>query len=92
MLDALESVCALVLCTSVAVAQDLPDTEEAASASHNSITPDVRGDELKVKIEKGSFVVVPIPISDPTIGTALVVGAAYFYGQNEEQKKHNQRL
>ncbi len=85
-LDALESVCALVLCTSVAIAQDLPDTEEAASALRNSITPDVRGDELKLKIEKGSFVVVPIPISDPTIGTALVVGAAYFYGQTEEQK------
>ena len=85
--DALGSVCAMVVCTSVAIAQDLPDTEEAASALRSSITPDVRGEELKLKIEKGSFVVVPIPISDPTLGTALVLGAAYFYGQSEEQKK-----
>jgi hypothetical protein len=55
LLGVLEGVCTLVVCTSVAIAQDLPDTEEAASALRNSITPDVRGDELKLKIEKGSF-------------------------------------
>ncbi len=84
---ALVSVFAMVLCTSETSAQDLPDTDEADDTSHNSMTPDVRGDELKIKIEKGSFIIVPIPISDPTIGTALVVGSAYFYGQTEKQKK-----
>jgi hypothetical protein len=88
-IDVFMSVCIMVFCASIAFAQsDLEsDTDEAAPASHMSITPDVRGDELKLKIEKGSFVVVPIPISNPTLGTALVVGSAYFYGQNEEQKQ-----
>jgi hypothetical protein len=28
-----------------------------------------------------------VPISNPTLDTALVVGAAYFYAQTKEQKK-----
>jgi len=32
-------------------------------------------------------VVVPIPISNPTLNEGLVVGAAYFYPQSEEEKK-----
>ena len=31
--------------------------------------------------------VVPIPISNPTLDEGLVVGAAYFYPQSEEEKK-----
>jgi hypothetical protein len=64
-----------------------PDTDDVATQSHSSMTPDVRGGELKVKIESGNFVIVPVPISNPTLDTALVVGAAYFYAQTEEQKK-----
>ena len=79
--------CGVIYCATATFAQSEPETDEAASPSHRSITPDVRGDELKLKIEKGSFVIVPIPISNPTLDTALVVGAAYFYGQTEEQKK-----
>ncbi len=80
-------ICVVVSCTSVALAQALPDGEQESGASHSSITPDVRGEELPIKIERGNFVIVPIPISDPTLGTALVVGAAYFFGQTEEQKE-----
>jgi len=85
-LRACMSACLLVCSTSIVLAQSLPETDEAAPVAQRALTPDVRGDELKLKYEKGSFVIVPIPISDPTLGTALVLGSAYFYGQTEEQK------
>ncbi len=85
--EALVSVCVLVAGASGALAEEQTKTDEASTRAHTSKTPDVRGDELKLKIEKGCFVIVPIPISNPTLGTALVVGAAYFYGQTEEQKQ-----
>jgi len=52
-----------------------------------SVAPDIREDESKLKLQKGNFVVVPIPISNPTLDTGLIAGAAYFYGQTEEQRK-----
>jgi hypothetical protein len=78
---------ALILSASVALAEPEPGTDEETSQNHSSITPDVRGDELKLKLEDGNFVIVPIPISNPTLDTALVVGAAYFFPQTQEQKK-----
>ena len=47
--------------------------------------PDIREDEMTLKVQKGDFVVVPIPMSNPTLGTGLVLGGAYFYSQTEEQ-------
>lgn len=38
-------------------------------------------------MQRGNFVVVPVPMSNPTLDTGLVLGAAYFYPQSEEQKK-----
>ncbi len=52
-----------------------------------SIAPDIREDESGLKLQRRDFVVVPIPFSNPTLDTGLVVGAAYFYRQTEEQKK-----
>ena len=48
--------------------------------------PDIRGDDVPFKAQKGDFVAVPIPMSNPTLGTGLMGGAAYFYPQTEEQK------
>jgi hypothetical protein len=59
------------------IASDLPLDE----------VPDIRDDETPLKIQKGDFVAVPIPMSSPTFGTGLIVGAAYFYAQTPEQKK-----
>jgi len=50
-------------------------------------TVDIREAESKLIVQKGDFVIVPIPVSDPTLGTGLVLGGAYFYAQTEEQKK-----
>ncbi len=64
-----------------AIAQD-PKTD-----TRPGIAPDIREDETKLKVQRGDFVIVPIPISNPTLDTGLVVGAAYFYPQSEEEKK-----
>ena len=48
--------------------------------------PDIRKEETKLKFQKRDFVIVPIPVSNPTLDTGLVVGGAYFYPQTEEQK------
>lgn len=66
---------------SVAVAQD------AATDTRAGIAPDIREDETRLKLQRGDFVVVPIPISDPTLDEGLVVAAAYFYPQSEDEKK-----
>jgi len=48
--------------------------------------PDIRDDDLKFKLQKRNWVIVPIPVSNPTLDTGLVVGGAYFYPQSESQK------
>ena len=50
------------------------------------IAPDIREDETGLKLQRGDFVAVPIPLSNPTLGSGLIGGAAYFYPQTEEQK------
>jgi len=49
--------------------------------------PDVTDSEMPVMLKKRQFVIVPIPISDPALGTGLVVGGAYYYKQTPEQEK-----
>ena len=46
----------------------------------------MRDAETGLKVQRGDFVAVPIPLSDPTLGSGLVAGAAYFYPQTEAQK------
>ncbi len=46
---------------------------------------DVRGEKGTFSFK--NFVAVPIPLSNPTLGTGLVGVAAYFWPQTEEQKK-----
>ena len=73
--------CLTVLFGSSAIAQnDATDTRPG-------IAPDIREDDSRMKIQRGDLVVVPIPISNPTLESGLVAGAAYFYAQTEEQKK-----
>jgi outer membrane protein assembly factor BamA len=61
--------------------------DEDKSDNRPGIAPDIREDETRLKIQRGNFVVVPVPISNPTLDTGLVLGAAYFYSQTEEQQK-----
>jgi hypothetical protein len=77
------------LSISAALAAEEVDTDaDSKVASKVPLpVPDLREDDTRLKIQKGDFVVVPIPISNPTFDTGLVVGAAYFYPQTEQQKK-----
>jgi hypothetical protein len=50
------------------------------------VAPDIRADETNLKLQRGNYVVVPIPISNPTLGTGLIAGGAYFYPQTDEQR------
>jgi len=61
--------------------------EEGTADTRQGIAPDIREDDTNLKIQKGDIVVVPIPMSNPTLGTGLIVGGAYFYSQTEEQAK-----
>jgi len=49
--------------------------------------PDIRDADLKLKPQKRNWVIVPVPVSNPTLDTGLVVGGAYFYPQTKAQKK-----
>lgn len=61
--------------------------QDTATDTRPGVAPDIREDESRLKLQRGDFVVVPIPISNPTLEDGLVAGAAYFYPQSEEQKK-----
>ena len=49
--------------------------------------PDVRKEKSKFKFGSENIVAVPIPVSNPTFGSGLVLAGAYYYPQTEEQKK-----
>ena len=61
--------------------------QDEATDTRPGIAPDIREDESPLKLQRGDIVVVPIPISNPTLESGLIAGAAYFYAQSEEQKK-----
>ena len=71
----------LVLLASLAGAEDSP------TDTRPGLAPDIREDESKLKVQRGNFVIVPIPISNPTLDSGLVVGGAYFYPQTEEEEQ-----
>lgn len=77
----------LLLCAVTVFAQDEVNGVESESKAASGIAPDLREDETKFKLQKRDFVIVPVPIVTPTIGSGLVVGGAYFYRQTEAQKK-----
>jgi hypothetical protein len=74
----------LLLVAAAAVADDA--SQLAATDTRPGIAPDIRDDETSLKVQRGNFVVVPIPISNPTLDTGLVAGAAYFYPQSAEKE------
>ena len=72
---------ALFICCSTSLA------DESQADTRPGIAPDIRDDETGLKVQRGNFVAVPIPISNPTLDTGLVAGAAYFYPQSNEQQQ-----
>jgi hypothetical protein len=72
-------------CISIANA----DSEIAETPDLNTVPvqliPDLRDEEMKLKVQRGDIVAVPTPIPSPTFGSGLVLGSACFYAQTEEQ-------
>ena len=75
------SVCLVLLSCSLAFA------DKSSTDTRPGIAPDIREDDTNLKLQRGDFVIVPIPISNPTLDAGLVAGAAYFYPQTKQQKK-----
>jgi len=78
--------CSIIICFITLLVCDASHAQEAQQEALESLA-EMDSDESMLVVKKGDFVAVPIPISDPTLGTGLVVGGAYFYAQTEEQKK-----
>lgn len=76
-----------ILCAAASIAQEEINDGEIEPNRASGIAPDLREDDTILKLQKHDFVVVPVPIVTPTIGSGLVVGGAYFYRQTEAQKK-----
>jgi hypothetical protein len=72
---------------SSALAAEEAETDSIQHTKAPITVPDLRESETALKVQKGDFVIVPIPISNPTFDTGLVLGGAYFYPQTPEQKK-----
>ena len=74
----------ILFVTSSAVAEESTTGDTAPESS--DLLPDIREDDTKLKLQKRDFVIVPIPLSNPTLDTGLVVGGAFFWPQTEQQK------
>lgn len=61
-------------------------SEDAEHGTDPGMVPDIREHQIPLKVRKGSWVAVPIPFSNPTLGSGLVAAAGYFHPQTEEQK------
>ena len=61
------------------------DAADPAITAPDAVT-DIRGDTLKVKLQERNWFVAPIPVSNPTTDTGLVLAGAYFYPQTEAKK------
>jgi len=73
---------ALAMLCSVASASG----QEIGADTRPGLAPDIRDDPTRLKFQDGNFVAVPIPMSNPTLDTGLIAGAAYFFPQTEEQR------
>lgn len=62
------------------------NTSSSVSSLIPEWTPDLRQEDTRLKAQKGDFIVVPIPVVDPTVGSGIVAVGAYYYGQTAEQK------
>ena len=67
-------------------AEEQLSEDQPSLDARQGIAPDIREDDATLRFQRGDFVLVPIPISNPTLDTGLVLGGAYFYGQTEGQK------
>lgn len=73
--------------TLTAWSQETGDHADTAVQEGSDLMPDIRGAKSGLKYRMRNFVVVPIPLSNPTLDTGLILAGAYFWPQTEEQKE-----
>jgi len=81
---------ALFFCcpTFAQVENDAVADDEGNEPSRPAVAPDLREDDINFKLQKGDFVIIPVPFSNPTLDSGLAVGGAYFHPQTEAEKEH----
>ncbi len=86
-------VCIFTLLAPLLAPADEPEEQAVSATAANpqrdtrpGLAPDIREDDTQFKVQRGNFVVVPIPVANPTFGDGLVGAAAYFYPQTEAEK------
>jgi len=57
-----------------------------APQRQQGITPDLRSEGMPLTAKKGNFLVVPIPFSNPTLDSGLVLVGGYFHARTDQQK------
>ena len=62
------------------------EDHEAERDRRPEMAPDVRDDDSQLTTQKGDFVALPVPFSNPTFDTGLIAAGAYFYPQTEAEK------
>jgi hypothetical protein len=82
----------IVLAPAVAAAANPSDdgqlvsaSDDEADSSPSTAEPDLRDEDTPGKFQSGNLVAVPIPTSDPTLGTGLIGVAGYYWPQTEQQ-------
>lgn len=76
----------MILAALSAIFSTVSFAEEGGPDLRPSVVPDIREEDSELVVETGDFVAVPIPMSNPTIGTGLILGGAYFWPQTEQEK------
>lgn len=62
-----------------------PDQVSTPDITTNAPEPDLRDEDTPVKFQRGDIVGVPIPTSDPTLGTGLIGVVGYYWAQTDEK-------
>ena len=83
-----------IVSTNAVAAENPAEPDSADSGSGEAVPPAVigmepnlRNEEMPGKFQRGNILAVPVPVSNPTIGTGLIGTAGYYWGQTEEQAK-----
>ena len=63
------------------------DSSVAAPTSAIGLEPNLRNEKMPGKFQRGNILAVPVPVSNPTLGTGLIATAGYYWNQTEEQAK-----
>ena len=77
----------LSVLTLTAWPQEASEDPDTSRQEGSDLMPDIRDAKSRLKYRMRNFVVVPIPLSNPTLDTGVILAGAYFWPQTAEQKE-----